>query len=156
MKAKVFHQRRFDTPLPSSYGQQKIAWTFLLDPTFWWFYRKSSSWGNLPAEKDSTLEQVLSALLQIYACRSLILSPLHRILPNTDLSVIAAGNDSGCICIEEHIIDLSFVANKLKGSYLRFKVPNLHQSISASRNNLLPNSSHPYISWENPTLVTAF
>ena len=126
MIVKVFHHRKSGIPSPNSYDQQKIAWTFPRDPTFWWSYRKSSSWGNPLAERDSTWEQDLSAPLQIYACRSLIISPLHRILPNTDLSVITAGNDSGCISIEEHIIDLSFVANELKGSYLRFKVPNLH------------------------------
>ena len=117
--------------LHNSSSQRRIALIFPLDLRFFWFYRKSSSWENPPAEKGSTLGRDLSALWWICACRSLRLSPLHKIVPNLDLSVVPTGNDAGGTSFEEHIIYLLFMAHKLNLKFQTYTNPSAPSKRSA-------------------------
>ena len=153
---EAFHQRRSGISAPSWCGRQNFAWICNRGPTSWWSCLKNNSSKSLLGGKGWALGLAQSELLLLCAFHCWIKMEIHWILPDSDLSIISARDDFWGISIKKHIVDLSLVTNKFEWSNLRFKVPDLDETISSSWYHLLPTWIQTYISLEKPTLATDF
>lgn len=71
-----------------------------------------------------------------WMCFHCFIFSVYWIFPYFYLTIFSAWDDFTWICSKNDIINRTFVANKFKRSYLRFKAPNFDNTISSSWNNL--------------------